>query len=308
MRISFIIPFYNTGKFLERCVESVYASALPADDVEVILVDDGSTDASADAARTLCARHASTQLLQKANGGAASARNFGLAAATGDYVWWVDSDDYLLSDQLLAIAEDIEKNGRPDIYAVQEEVHRGDEKTINCAQPSVPHGRVISGKEALFAGYMPSSAAALLFRSDFLRANNLRYLEGISSEDTQFTVRAMSLAKSAFFSDYIPYVYDQREGSVSARQTEDEVLDFLLNDVKAALSIRTFAPTLADREVADFVLRWSNQSLVGLCYGAKRFQTRALYKRFKSECRKLGAYPLQGPYPTWRIWLLSKIL
>ena len=95
-KVSIIVPVYNAEKYLQECVESVLCQTLS--DIELILVDDGSTDSSP----TLCDQYAAqdrrVKVIHKPNGRAASARNAGLRAASGEYVAFVDADDWISPD------------------------------------------------------------------------------------------------------------------------------------------------------------------------------------------------------------------
>lgn len=93
MRLSVIIPVYNTALTLERCVRSVVEQE--GFSMEILLVDDGSTDSSADLCERLSARYENVMTVHKQNGGLSDARNYGIERASGDYLTFVDSDDYL---------------------------------------------------------------------------------------------------------------------------------------------------------------------------------------------------------------------
>lgn len=96
MILSVIIPVYKVEKTLDRCVESVFQQGI--DDMEVILVDDGSPDGCGEMCDLWASKDERVKVVHKANGGLSSARNAGLDIATGDYVTFVDSDDYLMPD------------------------------------------------------------------------------------------------------------------------------------------------------------------------------------------------------------------
>lgn len=93
-RVSVIIPIYNTAKYLPRCIESVLCQSF--DGFELLLVNDGSTDGSGDICDTYATRDSRIRVFHKENGGVSSARNLGLDKAMGDWVTFVDSDDYVL--------------------------------------------------------------------------------------------------------------------------------------------------------------------------------------------------------------------
>lgn len=94
--ISVVVPVYNTKEYLERCVNSLLAQTYP--DMEIILVDDGSTDGSGEVCDRFAAGEQRVRVFHKENGGSSSARNLGIDNAKGDYIGFVDSDDYVDAD------------------------------------------------------------------------------------------------------------------------------------------------------------------------------------------------------------------
>lgn len=108
--LSIIIPVYNVKDYLTLCVDSVMTEC-DGRDYEVLLIDDGSTDGSGALCDELATRHPRIVVLHKANGGLSDARNYGVVRATGEYVFYLDSDDYLALGGLKAEIEVAEKNG-----------------------------------------------------------------------------------------------------------------------------------------------------------------------------------------------------
>jgi glycosyltransferase involved in cell wall biosynthesis len=100
MKLSIIIPAYNAENVLEHCLNSLIYSLRNAsdDEAEIICVNDGSTDNTREILQRYMAEDARIRIFHKKNGGVSSARNFGLSKVTGDYVAWVDADDYVTSD------------------------------------------------------------------------------------------------------------------------------------------------------------------------------------------------------------------
>ena len=95
MKVSVIVPIYNTSKLLEKCVNSIVRQSISFDNIELILVNDGSTDDSEDVIKKLIKEYPSIKYFYKENGGQGSARNLGLKKATGEFISFVDSDDYI---------------------------------------------------------------------------------------------------------------------------------------------------------------------------------------------------------------------
>lgn len=95
MKLSIILPIYNVEAYLEECVNSILMQSYR--DYEIILVNDGSTDGSPKLCDDLAAKHDCIKVVHKKNGGSSDARNFGTAEATGEYVVYIDSDDFITS-------------------------------------------------------------------------------------------------------------------------------------------------------------------------------------------------------------------
>ena len=95
MKLSIIIPVYNVEKYVLRCLDSCYRQDLPESDYEVICVDDGSTDNSSSLIETFAKKHNNIVVLHQSNAGQSAARNYGLKKAKGDYIWFIDSDDWI---------------------------------------------------------------------------------------------------------------------------------------------------------------------------------------------------------------------
>ena len=94
--ISVIVPVYKVEQYLDRCVESILAQTFK--DLEIILVDDGSPDACPQMCDKWAEQHQNIKVVHKPNGGLSSARNAGIEVASGDYIGFIDSDDYILPD------------------------------------------------------------------------------------------------------------------------------------------------------------------------------------------------------------------
>ena len=103
VKVSIVVPIYNVERYLERCLDSIATQSYP--DLEVIMVDDGSTDGSAEIARRYEQKYAHFRLIQQENRGLGGARNTGVAAATGDYIAMPDSDDWVHPDYVARLVE-----------------------------------------------------------------------------------------------------------------------------------------------------------------------------------------------------------
>ncbi|WP_342629278.1 glycosyltransferase [Nguyenibacter vanlangensis] len=224
--VSVIIPVYNAVSFVERAIGSVLEQSLPA--VEILVVDDCSTDATAQVVATLAQRHPSIRPMRAAvNGGPAAARNLGIAQATGDWIAILDADDAYAPDRLEAMARMAAADPDSDILA--------DDLLYYDAGAGMVTGRAIGAahmqdRTVTPADYLAHNLAdgrgadwGLLkpvIRRAFLMKTGLRYPVG-QRHGEDFTFMMHLLLEGARFRilDTAHYLYTQREGAVSRRES-----------------------------------------------------------------------------------------
>lgn len=212
---SIIVPVYKTEAFLDACVKSVQDQSFP--DIEIILVDDGSPDSCPALCDAYAAQDARVKVFHKQNGGLSDARNTGIAAASGEYILLLDSDDCIDADacnQLLPFAQkgvDIIVGEGVSIGAKKNLSHR-----LNDCQ------KVYTGEEylsaALKSGSMPMAACLYVYRRAFLLENGLKFQSGILHEDEEFTPRAFLAAEAVANSGVCFYRYMIRDDSITSQK------------------------------------------------------------------------------------------
>lgn len=210
-KVSVIVPVYNVEKYLPTCVESIISQTWQ--NIEVILVDDGSTDSSS----IICDKYAEQNdvvtVIHKKNGGLSDARNVGLNASSGDYVTFIDSDDFL--DDCKAIEEIINRlNNLPDVDVIcYNRKNFFQKENILRPLPQYPDSVVnaLNKDEAIVAligsGMFPMSACTKLIRRNFLIKNDIRFIKGITSEDIPWFIEIVSRCNNILFINTWPYVY-----------------------------------------------------------------------------------------------------
>ena len=216
--ISVVVPVYNVEDYVKRCLDSLVMQTMTA--IEVLVVDDGSTDGSGAICDEYAVRYDTIQVLHKPNGGLSDARNYGLARATGEYVQFVDSDDYLEPDACEAL---LAETGAGDVdmvigRATLEKPSAAMQRFETVAAQLACH-RVYTGKEYLIGclsgGALRVEAWRSLYRRAFLQQNDLHFQKGIMHEDEEFTPRALLAAQKVVLSDRAFYHYDNaRTGSI----------------------------------------------------------------------------------------------
>lgn len=218
-KISVIIPVYNAEKYLHECVDSILAQTLQ--DIEVILVDDGSTDTSPAICDEYATKDKRVTAIHKPNGRASSARNAGIRAATGEYIAFVDSDDWIspeMYETMLATSADVclcdyvRFKGEEQFPFSQQCIREGYYNKAQIREEVYPH-LVMDGIEYPIT----ISNWALLIKRSVIIDNNLWYREDIHiSEDAPFGSEVLYCADSfAYLKGKYFYHYRMTEGSAS---------------------------------------------------------------------------------------------
>ena len=220
VRLSVIIPVYNVKLYLRQCVDSVLAQTYQ--DLQVILVNDGSTDSSGILCDQLAQQDSRIQVVHKQNGGLSDARNAGLKVATGDYVAFLDSDDvYLLSDglaQLMALAQaeqpDVLLFQAVDVYPNHQSVRKAyDEDYMATHTGTEVFAQLVRTQS------FNMSACFQLIRRELLEQNQLYFEEGLLSEDVDWSLRLWRHVSKVRAINLPLYGYQHREGSISTTYT-----------------------------------------------------------------------------------------
>lgn len=218
MKFSVIVPVYNVEQYVRMCVDSIIKQKYK--DYEIILVDDGSTDNSGKLCDDVAREHPNfVKVIHKENGGLSSARNAGLKIAVGDYIVFVDSDDYIDESSLVKIDGMIERYS-PDVIALYG--YKFNEKGIITENQQYRSGLdfVVTGKEfykkALYQHNLSVGAPYYIYRRLFIESCNLAFSEGFYHEDELWTPIMLYHAKFVVDVKYRFYYYRyDNEGSIT---------------------------------------------------------------------------------------------
>ena len=229
MEFSLILPVYNVELYFKPCIDSLIGQTFS--DFEVILVDDGSTDSSGKLCDEYAALDSRIRVVHQSNGGQASARNTGLDCATGDYVFFIDSDDFLIDENVLEKLHRCISN-RPDIVHFKfVEWFESSGHISDCRfNYNVPtKGRSVAeiycdliDKDSYY-----NSAWSKIIRRDLLVDNNIRFEKGIVGEDNDWYYHVVIVANSLVLVDESFYVYRRRQGSTTTSTTRKNLVDQL---------------------------------------------------------------------------------
>ena len=196
-KISVIIPVYNTEQYLEACLDSVFGQTL--EEIEVILVNDGSIDSSLKIMEKYQARYPDkVKLLSKENGGQATARNMAIPLCTGEYIGFVDSDDYIepeMYEGMYRKAKETDADYVECDYVNVKVNDRGEQERIADYGSRV---REYTSKEDMFIDPMLAPWNKI-YKRTLLQGSDVRFPEGYIYEDTAFCLKAISLVQRFTF-------------------------------------------------------------------------------------------------------------
>lgn len=234
MKISVVIPFYNLERYVRPCLDSVVAAARGSDaELEAVCVDDGSTDGTPAELDGLAAKDPRIRVVHKPNGGEGSARNAGVAAATGEWVTFLDGDDVWLQNHLEVAVPLIRRHPEADIVALryadfddgaQPPVPTGAEEKVFDLEESVPSEVVLE------VGVFPT-----FFRRDFAANGSFSSLP--LGADRLYMAQCFARARTVVKCDAVVHGYRVRAGSMAravwnARKVESQC-DYAFGSLEA---------------------------------------------------------------------------
>lgn len=255
--ISIIIPVYNTGKYLDNCIKSVADQDYP--NIEIIIINDGSNDEpTITICNELAIQYANVIVIHKENGGSASARNYGIKMAHGDYIGFVDSDDIIEPNMYSSLYNDlISHNVKIAIGNIATE----ENGQLIDRKGSVPEGEY-SNKQLLhyfFLGYWHSACTNLYTRSLF---DSVQFPEGEVNEDYMLNYWLFKNQDRVYYNNNVFYHYIRRKGSNTSSPVTMSFLDW----IKHTSAIRQDYQNCDNlREEADYQYLYSNIVLGNKC-------------------------------------------
>lgn len=220
--ISVIVPVYNIEKYIEKCVKSIMNQTYQ--NLQIILVDDGSTDASGEICDKLKTQDDRIEVIHKAWGGLSDARNYGVEKACGKYIAFVDGDDYIDEDMYEILYEVICRY-HADIVSCSIYEEFQDKTNILCDNSDIIVLDRTETYKALFERKLGVSCCNKLFKREIF--NDIRFKFGIQSEDLEFLYRAIERISRAVCVPNIKYHYCHRVGSITAKAFNKKSMDIL---------------------------------------------------------------------------------
>ena len=221
--VSVVVPIFNVEKYLAECLDSLEHQTLK--NIEVIMVNDGSTDESRKIAEKYALRNESFILIGRKNGGLSAARNTGMEIAKGEYIYFIDSDDFLSNNALEKLYEKAHRDNLDVLKFVAYTFEDGSKDYVwkkekgymyTGEYPDVYHGSDLINK-FIFNKDWFASCCMMLTRKIFLDETKLRFYEGIIHEDELFSFELVNLAERIAVLNEPLYYRRIRSGSITQK-------------------------------------------------------------------------------------------
>ena len=301
LRLSIIVPFYNVEKYIEECIRSLYDQDIPQEEYEVICVDDCSPDGCRVIVKRLQKVYSTLRLLtyteNKRQGGA---RNTGLKEAKGRYVWFVDSDDYVMPNCLGKLLREAEAEDAEMLLFDYATVTNG--KSQQVVYPKI-EDRIVTGDELLLQVQEQwyvcvPTAWNKLYKREFLMQNGLLFIEDVMYEDTDLSLKMLAYLKRIKYVNVVAYNYRQNAQSITnVRSTPEKMAYMIMQQNRCAI-----VAEITDKEIVkDVIHTYVKAQLSFLRIGIKELSF-IEKRKYVNQIRRVGISYLK-PYCTWRTWL-----
>lgn len=221
MKLTIVLTVYNKEKFLRRALDSLLSQkGVGKEDYEILVINDGSTDLSPIIIDDYARRYNNIRIHSQNNQGLSRARNNGIDLARGEYIWFVDADDYIVSNAVSNICELLML--KPDVIPIYAKTE-GIDKIRNAIDKSMK-----SGKEILIGNKWEPCSVFYILKRSFLLYYNLRFVPSIFHEDSEFTPRMLYLAKNTIVIPYVMYVVVRDPNGITFVPRPKRAYDYLI--------------------------------------------------------------------------------
>lgn len=276
--ISVIVPVYNVEKYLNRCVDSIINQTYT--DLEIILVDDGSTDSSGSICDEYAKKDERIKVIHKENGGLSDARNTGVASATGDYVSFIDSDDYIEPDMMELLITtigdcDMSTCGAFNDYASgSTPQYTGDDLSFETDNEKA-FELILEGK------LIPASIWNKLIKANI--AKKIQFPIARIYEDAFYTNKLMQLVKRVHINTIPLYHYTHRKNSITTNTFTNKTLD-IIDAYNETIEISKRMPQI--KNGALFRVFWSHFTVLDTMLMSPEYKNFAEYTKILNFLKK----------------------
>lgn len=248
--ISVVIPVYNSELYIDECLQSILKQTI-VENIELICVNDGSSDSSLDILNMYKTKFPNMIIIDQKNAGSAIARNNGLQIANGEYVYFVDNDDYLANDNCLNELYSIAKKTSLDILNFNHLILKNN--SLRKVSINRENNKIYIGKEYLSTaekGNITNTPWDKLLKGSYLKEINFAYTSGVISDDAESLLRLFYNAKKVSFIDNYAYVYRIRPNSV---MTGEKTEKYIISTKKILETYTAYYKSEKDKGIKRFL-------------------------------------------------------
>ena len=301
LKLSIVVPVYNVARYLTKCLQSLIDQDMPAGDYEIVVVDDGSTDGSLSIVQHFAQKHDNVRIYSQENGGLSVARNTGIRQAEGEFLMFVDSDDYLQPESLGGLLRRVMEDNldvlRFDYQAV-DEAHRIIPKSkaatfaVDMSETTVDGATFLTHRLG-WACYAPM----YLFRAELFASGELFFKPGILFEDAEWLPRLLLKAQRVSSADRVVYNYLRRAGSIT-RATDQAHKNRLVEDRLSLIdSLQDLGSKYVEKEISQWIKSFIALSVMKILSYASQYPA-GPRRQILASLKKRNVFPLNSRHFT----------
>lgn len=307
MKLSIIVPVYGVANYLRKCVDSLLVQDIT--DYEIILVDDGSPDECPQICDEYAEKYDNIRVVHQENAGLSAARNTGIATAQGEYIMFVDSDDYLQPNVLGTLIEQVEREKLDVLRFDYQNVRQTEAGEYEVFQPNKYPHQVDTCREVVDGEtYLDERMGYACYAWQFVINRELTgtFTPGIHYEDTEWLPRMMLAAKRVNSTPIVVYNYLVRQGSITQAQGNKEKLRKNVNDFLFVID------SLSKQMTKHPSCQWLRRMISSMAVGVLTRVAMSFYDERKEYIRclqELNVFPMviadQGKTYARRAWIIN---
>lgn len=241
MLLSIIIAAYNVEAFIEKCIQSCYDKHL-CEDIEILVVDDGSTDKTLKVIYNLYDLVRNLKVIQQKNQGLGASRNNGIQNANGKYIWMIDGDDYIETDNLKLVFRNIQTD--LDVYCINYNVKDENERVLYKAYPDNYISEIVSGSEYYKLNNEKNYTWQYIFKKELFLENQIFFKERINMQDSEILPKILHHTKSVKYLNFIGYNYVQYINSFTNSQDATKRYKYFQSIIEVRSSLLEFGENI----------------------------------------------------------------
>lgn len=293
MKLSIIIPVYNAEKYICRCLDSIYHQDISPSDYETILIDDGSTDRTATILAKYASKYSNIHIITQKNSGASAARNTGIKQAHGDFITFIDADDYIEQTYLyqLLSASDINQK---QLVCAGYQTFGAYKDGMKVPHTVTYHKNDVDKSEFckyLGHGYLVRAMGWKLFRRDIIINNNIQFNKNLHfCEDTPFVFNYLSKCDSIRLIPCDGYRYYKPVEQHSYKITNCTTYKNHITEIKASIDHLSKSWSINLSHIEELITNM-------LYYNYSYHLGQLAYTDYKKELQLFKKYSLEIPFP-----------